>query len=63
MGKILNKHDHSLAHAYCSNNKPELEKDKICGCFFFYRSKLFPHLKNIDSNFMKLISRSRSEKP
>ena len=34
MGKILNKHDHSLAHAYCSNNKPELEKDKICGCYF-----------------------------
>lgn len=36
MGKILNKHDHSLAHAYCSNNKPELEKDKICGCYFTY---------------------------
>ena len=34
MRKILNKHDHSLAHVYCSNNKPELEKDMICGCFF-----------------------------
>ncbi|WP_082781211.1 hypothetical protein [Streptococcus sp. DD13] len=34
MGKILNKHDYSLAHAYCSNNKPELEKDEICGCFY-----------------------------
>lgn len=28
-----------------------------------YRTKLFPYLKNIDSNFMKLISRYRFEKP
>ena len=26
-----------------------------------YRTKLFPYLKNIDSNFMKLISRYRFE--
>ena len=29
----------------------------------FYRPKLFPRLKIVDSNFMKLISRYRSEKP
>lgn len=28
-----------------------------------YRTKLFPYLKNIDSNFMKLISKYSSEKP
>lgn len=28
-----------------------------------YRTKLFPYLKNIDSNFMKLKSRYRSENP
>ena len=28
-----------------------------------YRPKLFPYLKSIDSYFMKLISRYRSEKP
>ena len=33
------------------------------GLFNFYRTKLFPYLKNIDSNFMKSISRYRSEKP
>lgn len=31
---MLNKDDYRLAHKYCSNNKPELEKDKICGCFY-----------------------------
>lgn len=30
----MNKQDYRLAHAYSSNNKPELEKDKICGCFY-----------------------------
>ena len=35
----------------------------IMGLFNFYRTKLFPYLKNIDSNFMKSISRYRSEKP
>ena len=28
-----------------------------------YRTKLFPYLKSIDSNFMKLKSRYRSENP
>ena len=28
-----------------------------------YRTELFPYLKNIDSNFMKLKSRYRSENP
>ena len=32
--KILNKDDYGLAHKYCGNNKPELEKDEICGCFY-----------------------------
>jgi len=31
--------------------------------FNSYRPKLFPYFKNIDSDFMKLISRYRSEKP
>ena len=35
----------------------------IKGLFDFYRTKLFPYLKNIDSNFMKVIRRYRSEKP
>ena len=26
--------DYIEAHAYCFNNKPELEKDFSCGCFY-----------------------------
>lgn len=26
--------DAEAAHEFCSNNKPALEKDKICGCFY-----------------------------
>lgn len=31
--------------------------------FNFYRTKLLPYLESIDSYFMKLISKYRSEKP
>lgn len=29
------KHENNLipAHRYCTNNKPALQKDKVCGCF------------------------------
>ena len=27
------KYDVNDAHRYCSNHKPELENDRICGCF------------------------------
>ena len=27
------KYDLVKAHGYCSNHKPELEQDRICGCF------------------------------
>lgn len=27
-------YDYDLAHTYSSNHKPELEKDKVCGCFY-----------------------------
>ena len=30
---MLNKDDYRLAHKYCSNNKPELEKDEILWLF------------------------------
>ena len=35
----------------------------IMGLFNFYRTKLFPYLKSINSYFMKLISRYRSKSP
>ena len=28
------KNDVIAAHAFCSNNKPMLEKDTKCGCFY-----------------------------
>ena len=28
------KYDLKLAHKFSSNHKPELEKDKKCGCFY-----------------------------
>ena len=27
------KYNAVKAHWYCSNHKPELEKDRVCGCF------------------------------
>lgn len=30
----MTKYDLELAHKFCSNHKPELEKDRMCGCFY-----------------------------
>ena len=30
----MSKKDARAAHKYSSNHKPELEKDRICGCFY-----------------------------
>ncbi len=36
--------DYIKAHDFCNNNKPSLEHDKICGCFYcleiFHPSKI-----------------------
>jgi len=31
------KYDVIAAHEFCSDHKPELEKDKVCGCFYCKR--------------------------
>ena len=31
------KYDVIAAHEFSSDNKPELEKDKVCGCFYCKR--------------------------
>ncbi len=33
----MKKYDLKLAHKFCCSHKPELEKDKICGCFYCLR--------------------------
>ena len=54
----------TFLYTYFSKIVKNVDKIRfIKGLFNFYRIKLFPHLKNIDSNFMKLISRYRSENP
>ena len=37
MRKRAEKADYVLAHEFCSGHKPELERDKICGCFYCLR--------------------------
>lgn len=31
---MMDEYNYELAHYYCSNHKPELENDKVCGCFY-----------------------------
>lgn len=60
-GKII---DVILISTYFLKIVKNADKIKLIKELFdFYRTKLFPCLKNIDSNFMKLISRYSSEKP
>lgn len=33
-GKEVRLEDLEKAHSFCSNNKPSLAKDKLCGCFY-----------------------------
>lgn len=30
----MTKDDFVKAHRFCSNHKPELEQDRVCGCFY-----------------------------
>ena len=30
----MEQYDLDKAHKYSNNHKPELEKDKVCGCFY-----------------------------
>ena len=34
---VAMEHDLQIAHAYSNNHKPELEKDRLCGCFYCLR--------------------------